>query len=103
MSNESPQRAQTKAYAPPPAATDATLLAPTNDGAIGTDATHLAPSTSTPGARAAFTPPTAAARTTVLPKVEGDGITVHLSLEHQGRYEPTKLLGTGGMGEVVLV
>jgi serine/threonine-protein kinase len=103
MSNESPQRVPTIAYAPPPAAIDATLLAPAVDSTLASSATQLAPSQASPTTRAAFSPPASAARTTVLPKVDGDGINVHLTLEHQGRYEPTKLLGVGGMGEVVLV
>jgi serine/threonine-protein kinase len=96
MTTASPQRASTIAYAPPSAAAGDTL---------GTSDTQLAPSTATttPGARSAFSPPASAARTTVLPRVDGDGVNVHLTLEHQGRYEPTKLLGVGGMGEVVLV
>ena len=103
MSNESPQRVPTIAYAPPPSAIDSTLLAAAIDTSLATDATQLAPSTST--ARVPFSPPASAARTTVLPKVNSDldGINVHLTLEHQGRYEATKLLGVGGMGEVVLV
>jgi serine/threonine-protein kinase len=97
MTTASLERAATIAYAPPPAADAGT--------ALGTSETQLAPSTSTPeaGARSAFSPPASAARTTVLPRVDGDGINVHLTLEHQGRYEATKLLGVGGMGEVVLV
>ncbi len=51
----------------------------------------------------AFVPPASAARTTVLPHVDGDGTRVELSIEPRSRYEPTKLLGAGGMGEVVLV
>jgi eukaryotic-like serine/threonine-protein kinase len=96
MTNESPQRASTIAYAPPMPAGNATL---------GTSDTQIAPSTSTAAARVPFSPPASAARTTVLPRVnsDSDGVTVHLTLEHQGRYEPTKLLGVGGMGEVVLV
>jgi serine/threonine protein kinase len=50
-----------------------------------------------------FDPPASAARTTVLPHVDGDGTRVELSMEPRSRYEPTKLLGAGGMGEVVLV
>jgi len=49
-----------------------------------------------------FTPPVSAARTTVLPRIEADGTRVSLSVESRGRYEPSKLLGTGGMGEVGL-
>jgi serine/threonine-protein kinase len=51
----------------------------------------------------AFAPPASAARTTVLPHVDGEGTRVELSVEPRTRYEPTKLLGAGGMGEVVLV
>jgi serine/threonine-protein kinase len=39
----------------------------------------------------------------VLPRVDGDGVVIQLSLNERSRYEPTKLLGAGGMGEVVLV
>ena len=95
MTTASPERASTLAYAPPPAADAVSTL--------GTSETLLAPSASTPEARSAFSPPASAARTTVLPRIDGDGINVRLTLEHQGRYEPTKLLGVGGMGEVVLV
>ena len=54
------------------------------------------------GARG-FVPPVGATRTTVLPRVEGEGGQVHLHAESKLRYEPLKLLGAGGMGEVVLV
>jgi eukaryotic-like serine/threonine-protein kinase len=68
-------------------------------------ATELAVTRAAPPSAAApvFAPPTQAARTTVLPHVEGDGTVVQLSLQERSRYEPTKLLGAGGMGEVVLV
>ena len=54
-------------------------------------------------AGAAFAPPANATRITVLPRVEGNGDVVHLHPESKLRYEPVKLLGAGGMGEVVLV
>ena len=85
------------------AAFAATHVAPssaTHGTAARDDATMLAPSV---GPGSAFAPPTSAARTTVLPHVDGDGTAVQLSLESRSRYEPTKLLGAGGMGEVVLV
>jgi serine/threonine protein kinase len=70
-------------------------------------ATQVAPSPSpspSPSmAASTFAPPTSAARTTILPHVDGDGAGIQLSLESRSRYEPTKLLGAGGMGEVVLV
>jgi serine/threonine-protein kinase len=68
-------------------------------GSLALDATQAAPA-----ARAnTFTPPVSAARTTVLPHVQGEGTGVVLSLASRSRYEPTKVLGAGGMGEVVLV
>ena len=126
MTSNTPQRASTLAYGQsPPAAgsglataatqmassatqlaaadaqTGALVAAPMASSAtqLGSLETQVAPS----GQRSVFTPPSSAARTTVLPKVDGDGVNLHLTLEHQGRYQPTKLLGTGGMGEVVLV
>ncbi|HZF55668.1 MAG TPA: serine/threonine-protein kinase [Polyangiaceae bacterium] len=42
-------------------------------------------------------------RTTVLPRIDGDGARVRLIQESKLRYEPLKLLGAGGMGEVMLV
>jgi serine/threonine-protein kinase len=68
-------------------------------GTPALDATQAAP----PGGVAVFTPPVSAARTTVLPHVHDPGNGVRLSLASRSRYEPTKLLGVGGMGEVVLV
>jgi serine/threonine-protein kinase len=46
---------------------------------------------------------TSTSRSTVLPRVEGDGIRVRLIPHSANRYEPIKLLGEGGMGEVMLV
>jgi serine/threonine protein kinase len=77
---------------------DATLLAPP-PAHTALAMTAVAPSKE----GATFSPPSSAARTTVLPHVAGDGTRVELSLESRSRYEPTKLLGAGGMGEVVLV
>lgn len=39
----------------------------------------------------------------MLPRVEGEGQSVRLVTETRSRYEPVKLLGAGGMGEVLLV
>jgi serine/threonine-protein kinase len=78
-------------------------LAPTlaqNSGQSAFDATQAAPSLGGPASQ--FTPPSSLARTTVLPRVDGDGALIQLSLRERSRYEPTKLLGAGGMGEVVL-
>ncbi len=95
---------------------DPTLIAPnggiapvTRSRSMATDLTHMAPAVTATGGPVSmspnsFVPPTSAARTTVLPKVDGDAAgVVQLSLEPRSRYEPTKLLGAGGMGEVVLV
>ena len=67
----------------------ATLLA--SDAITGVDGAKMALATTT------------AARTTVLPRIEGDGALVRLVPEARARYKPLKLLGAGGMGEVVLV
>jgi serine/threonine protein kinase len=86
---------------------DATLPAPETSTAF--DVTRAAADPRAVPRRAssddpkAFAPPTSAARTTVLPKVAEGGGRVELSLQPRSRYEATKLLGTGGMGEVVLV
>jgi serine/threonine-protein kinase len=81
------------------AVTAATLLQPVQAG-TGFDATALAVEPS----RASFSAPLGATRTTVLPRVEGTGgDEVQLHVESKLRYEPLKLLGAGGMGEVVLV
>jgi serine/threonine-protein kinase len=79
---------------------DTTQVAPSPRRDVSFDATQAAPS-SVSGA--GFAPPTSAARTTVLPHYGGEGAEVQLSLQSRSRYEPTKLLGAGGMGEVVLV
>lgn len=42
-------------------------------------------------------------RTTVLPCIHGDGFEVKVVAAPRNRYEPIKLLGAGGMGEVLLV
>jgi serine/threonine-protein kinase len=46
---------------------------------------------------------TTGVRTTVLPRIDGDGAHLRLVQESRARYEPLKLLGAGGMGEVMLV
>jgi serine/threonine-protein kinase len=46
---------------------------------------------------------TTGSRTSVLPRVDGDGARIRLVQEPKLRYEPLKLLGAGGMGEVMLV
>src|SRR3954471_20458943 len=76
---------------------DATQIAPA--AARSFEATQAAPSSRMGN----FEAPVSAARTTVLPHYGGEGAEVQLSLESRSRYEPTKLLGAGGMGEVVLV
>ena len=46
---------------------------------------------------------TSGGRTTVLPRISGDGSAIEVISETRNRYEPIKLLGSGGMGEVLLV
>jgi serine/threonine-protein kinase len=55
------------------------------------------------GAVATLAPLSSLTRTTVLPQIDGEGGEVRLRVEARTRYEPMKLLGAGGMGEVVLV
>jgi serine/threonine-protein kinase len=78
---------------------DATQL-DSSVGPLALDATQAAPSG---GGEMRFAPPASAQRTTVLPRVDATGPRVSLSVEPRSRYEPSKLLGAGGMGEVVLV
>lgn len=46
---------------------------------------------------------TSGGRTTVLPRITGSGTALEVVSESRNRYEPIKLLGAGGMGEVLLV
>ncbi len=55
------------------------------------------------GAAAAMPLPQGSARSTVLPRIEDEAGAFSFRLESKNRYEPVKLLGQGGMGEVVLV
>ncbi|APR87330.1 Serine/threonine-protein kinase PknB [Minicystis rosea] len=87
----------------------ATLLAPlsssippSGDHPLAFAAT-VAPVESQSAVSASFFPPASSSRTTVLPRIEGDGGSIRLANESRTRYEPVKLLGAGGMGEVVLV
>ncbi|MDI1430430.1 serine/threonine-protein kinase [Polyangium sorediatum] len=75
-----------------------TLLAPGDDG-FARAKTAMAPGK----LLSSLPPPPSVLRTTVLPRVEGDGAEVRLVPESKSRYEPIKTLGAGGMGEVVLV
>jgi serine/threonine protein kinase len=54
------------------------------------------------GAPGTFVPPSQT-RITVLPRIEDGQGAVRLEPDTRNRYEPVKLLGAGGMGEVVLV
>ena len=87
----------------------ATLLAPlssvvpsSSDHPLAFAAT-VAPVESSDVVPASHAPPVSSSRTTVLPRIEGDGQSIRLANESRARYEPVKLLGSGGMGEVVLV
>ena len=46
---------------------------------------------------------TNSARYTTLPRIEMEGLTARLTHENKDRYQPVKLLGRGGAGEVNLV
>jgi serine/threonine-protein kinase len=76
----------------------ATLAAPST-----TSTAFAATAVSGETAAPSFAPPASVSRTTVLPRIDGDGNDVRLLVESRTRYEPVKLLGAGGMGEVVLV
>lgn len=100
-------------------ALDATIQQPTNpnlaasaavtvlDGradAFSSAQTAIAPPS--PNAGSEFRLPgttTSGGRTTVLPRITGSGAALEVVSEARNRYEPIKLLGAGGMGEVVLV
>src|SRR5579871_1384328 len=73
---------------------DATQVADTPLGS--TQPSHLQNAGSLP-------PPSPLVRSTVLPRVSSGSDPVVLSLEPKSRFEPVKVLGAGGMGEVVLV
>ncbi|MDI3290385.1 serine/threonine-protein kinase [Polyangium sp. 15x6] len=75
-----------------------TLFAPGDDG-FAQAKTAVAPMR----ALSSLPPPSSVLRTTVLPRVEGEGAEVRLVAESKSRYEPIKTLGSGGMGEIVLV
>src|SRR5262245_50351771 len=77
---------------------DPTLLAP-NGEPLAIAQTVAAPSSGTHRARAS----TSGDHSTVLPRIEGDGADLRIVADLKRRYEPVKLLGTGGMGEVLLV
>ncbi|MFT3769475.1 MAG: serine/threonine-protein kinase [Minicystis sp.] len=79
----------------------ATLFAPASGAHPTAFAATLAAGTAPPSST--FTPPQSSTRTTVLPRIDGEGGDIRLQTEARSRYEPVKLLGAGGMGEVVLV
>lgn len=86
-----------------PNATAPTLLAPDNDS-IASAQTAVAPPSS--DIRAPVPAPaqtTGGGRITVLPRIAGDGASLRLVTQSRSRYEPIKRLGSGGMGEVMLV
>ncbi len=83
-------------------ATAPTLIAPADESFASAQTAIASPSD------AGFSLPpsastTSGGRTTVLPRITGEGAELRLESEVRTRYEPIKLLGTGGMGEVVLV
>lgn len=82
----------------------AKTVAATNSDAFSSAQTAVADSSTHPdhGLRL-LGATTSGGRTTVLPRIKGDGRNVEIVSESRNRYEPLKLLGSGGMGEVVLV
>ncbi len=80
---------------------NATLFDPSTQNTAALDATQAAPSTMGPARLAP--PPPSNVRTTVLPRIDDEGVDVPATFESRTRYEPSKVLGVGGMGEVVLV
>lgn len=80
-----------------------TLLAPATD-AFASAQTAIASSVVVPTSfRPVGAATTSGGRTTVLPRITGDGNAVEIVSEARNRYEPLQLLGAGGMGEVLLV
>jgi eukaryotic-like serine/threonine-protein kinase len=75
-----------------------TQLAPVRAAFAHSD-TEFAPS----ALLSSLPPPPSVHRTTVLPRIEGEGGDVRLVAQTKSRYEPIQKLGEGGMGEVVLV
>jgi eukaryotic-like serine/threonine-protein kinase len=71
---------------------DAFASAPTAVGGPGSGAEFRLQASTTSGGR-----------TTVLPRITGSGSALEVVSELKSRYEPIRLLGTGGMGEVLLV
>jgi serine/threonine-protein kinase len=77
-----------------------TLLAPEPD-AFSSAQTAIANATAGASLRLPGTT-TSGGRTTVLPRISGTGTALEIVSEARTRYEPIKLLGSGGMGEVLL-
>lgn len=79
-----------------------TLLAPESD-AFSSAQTAIASPNANDGSefRLAGTT-TSGGRTTVLPRITGNGSALEIVSETRTRYQPIKLLGAGGMGEVLL-
>lgn len=80
------------ALAPPP--NDAFASAPT---AVASPESNAGSEFRLPGTT------TSGGRATVLPRILGNGSGLEVVSETRNRYEPLKLLGSGGMGEVLLV
>ncbi|AKT43289.1 serine/threonine-protein kinase [Chondromyces crocatus] len=77
---------------------------PTLASASKSEAPSTGSSASSPPPRSGEFPTTStASRTTTLPRVEGDQGALRLISDVRERYQPLKVLGAGGMGEVVLV
>lgn len=87
----------------PIASSDAiTAIAPSGDAFSSAQTAIASPNSN---AASEFRRPgttTSGGRTTVLPRITGNGTAIELVADERTRYEPLKLLGAGGMGEVFL-
>ncbi|MEO7331940.1 MAG: serine/threonine-protein kinase [Minicystis sp.] len=92
---------QTLAYGDTLLGTDPHAAPPPN---LAMQPTALAVTQLAAGGDAAAMPrPQGGVRSTILPRIEDEAGALSFRMESKNRYEPVKLLGQGGMGEVVLV
>jgi len=78
-----------------------TLLAPPDEAFSSAPTAVASPASNADACFPATT--SSGGRTTVLPRILGNGAGLKVVSETRNRYEPIKLLGAGGMGEVLLV
>jgi serine/threonine-protein kinase len=97
-----PTHSATQPSATQPSATQPSAVMPDGDAVLSNAPTLLAPDSGPRSSMDGAMGPSSG-RSTVLPRIDGDGEILRLVSETRTRYEPVKLLGSGGMGEVVLV